>query len=173
MLEKNYRQKENLEQLKLIIHLSLLKILVLPFFLLLPSFFFLNLISIANAQEEDYSKPAERKISVPFFEEERKLQGQESDAFSSFSNTFLNDALGGTGDPMGGGTVPASDFTMSPNVSESEFSDPSRGVSPSRGVVRGGAQPSGGTGRVLSPVPGRGVPGGGGGRGIFQSLPPR
>ncbi len=166
MLEKNDRQKENLEQLKLIIRLSLLKILVLPFFLLIPSFLFLNLISTANAQEEDYSKPAERKIKVPFFEEERKLDADN--AFSGFSNTFLNDALGGTGDPMGGATVPGSDFTMSPNVSNSEFADPSRGLSPSRGGVRGDAQPSGGRGgRVSSPITG------GGGRGIFQTLPPR
>ncbi|MGD1701053.1 hypothetical protein [Dapis sp. BLCC M229] len=123
-----------------------------------------GLISTANAQEEDYRKPAERKIKVPFFEEERKLN--TDDAFSSFSNTFLNDALGGTGDPMGGGTVPGSDFTMSPNVSDSEFTDPTRGV-PSRGGVTGSPQPSGGPSPV-SPTPING-----GGRGIFQNLPPR
>ncbi|MGD1714222.1 hypothetical protein [Dapis sp. BLCC M172] len=165
MLEKNYRQKENLEQLKLIIRLSLLKILVLPFFLLLPSFFFLNLISTANAQEEDNSKPAERKIKVPFFEEERRLDADN--AFSGFSNTFLNDALGGTGDPMGGGTVPGSDFTMSPNVSNSEFADPSRGLD-NGGGMRGGSQPSAGGGGRISPTPING-----GGRGIFQNLPSR
>ena len=59
MLSKNYRQKENLEQLELIIPVSLLKILVLPLF-------FLSLISTANAQQQDYSQPAKRKISVPF-----------------------------------------------------------------------------------------------------------
>lgn len=181
MLEKNYQQKyqqnKYLEQLKIIIWASMCKILIMPLFFLLPCLFLANLISIASAQEEDYSKPAKPKISVPFFEEERKLETQETDdAFSSFSNTFLIDALGGTGDPMGGGTVAGSDFTMSPNVSDSEFSDPTRGVSPSRGVLRGSPQPSGGGGRVLPPAPVP-VPGGGGvgngGRGIFQNLPPR
>ncbi|MGD1809480.1 hypothetical protein ACP6PL_29165 [Dapis sp. BLCC M126] len=148
MLEKNYRQKDNLEQLKLIIRLSLLKILVLPLFFFLPSFLFLSLISTANAQEEDYSKPAERKIKVPFFEEERKLDADN--AFSGFSNTFLNDALGGTGDPMGRGTVPGSDFTMSPNVSPSEFADPSRGLD-NGGGVGGNGGGGGNRGGMMSP----------------------
>ncbi len=126
----------------------------------------MGLISTANAQEEDYSKPAKRKITVPFFEEERRLEGDN--AFSSFSNTFLNDALGGTGDPMGGGTVPGSDFTMSPNVSDSEFADPSRGVSNGLSGTGGSDRPS------VSPAPVSPTPiTGGGGRGIFQNLPPR
>ncbi len=162
MLEKNYRQKENLEQLKLIIGVSLLKIIVLPFFFLLPSLFFLNLISTAKAQEEDYSKPAKRKISVPFFEEERRLEGEGAGfTFNGFSNTFLNDALGGAGDPMGGGTAPGSGFTMSPNVSNSEFSDPSRGVN--------GVSDTPGGGNRVSPPPLTGGPG----RGIFDQLPAR
>jgi len=168
MLEKNHRKKKYLKELKLIIIASVLKIIILPLFLLFPSFFFLSLVSTANAQEEDYSKPAKRKITVPFFEEERRLESEGVGAtFNNFSNTFLNDALGGTGDPMGGGTVPSSDFTMSPNVTDSEFADPSRGVSPSRGGVIGSPQPSGSPASV-SPTPING-----GGSGIFQNLPPR
>ncbi|NES07477.1 MAG: hypothetical protein F6K22_34595 [Okeania sp. SIO2F4] len=152
------------------------KIIVLPSYLNLPKLsrftltflisLSIGLISTANAQEQDYSKPAERKIKVPFFEEERKLDAD--DAFSSFSNTFLNDALGGTGDPMGGATVPGSDFTMSPNVTNSEFADPSRGLSNGRTGMGGGDRPS------VSPAPVSPTPiTGGGGRGIFQNLPPR
>ncbi|NEQ72424.1 MAG: hypothetical protein F6K23_04650 [Okeania sp. SIO2C9] len=139
--------------------------------LFLSSSFSLGLISVAYAQEENSREPAkQRKISVPFFEEERRLN------FTNFSNTFLNDALGGTGDPMGGGTAPGSDFTMSPNISnvssDSEFSDPSRGV-PSRGGIMRGSQPAtGGTGDRVSPTPITPITGGGG-RGIFQQLPPR
>ncbi|MGB3511497.1 MAG: hypothetical protein WBA93_20120 [Microcoleaceae cyanobacterium] len=140
----------------LIISASLLKILVVPS--LFPS-----LISAAYAQEENSSEPAKRKISVPFFEEERRLEGEGAGVtFNDFSNTFLNDALGGTGDPMGGATAPGSDFTMSPNVSDSEFSDPTRGV-------RGVSQPGGGNGDRVSPPPLTGGPG----RGIFDQLPPR
>ncbi|NEP06986.1 MAG: hypothetical protein F6K25_02915 [Okeania sp. SIO2G4] len=134
----------------------------------LSSSFSLGLISVAYAQEENSREPAKRRISVPFFEEERKLD------FSGFSNTFLNDALGGTGDPMGGTTAPGSDFTMSPDVSDSEFSDPSRGVgNPSRGGMMRGSQPAAGSsGDRVSPTPITPITGGGG-RGIFQQLPPR
>ncbi|NES70515.1 MAG: hypothetical protein F6K24_37535, partial [Okeania sp. SIO2D1] len=111
----------------------------------------IGLISNANAQEEDYSKPAKQKITVPFFEEERKLEGEGAGvSFNGFSNTFLNDALGGTGDPMGRGTAPGSGFTMSPNVSESEFSDPTRGVSPNRGGNGNGSE-GGGRNGITSP----------------------
>ena len=72
---------------------------------------------------------------------------------------------------MGGGTVPASDFTMSPDVTNLEFSNPNRGLPsrgiPSRGGMRGSPQPIGRPGRI-SPTPING-----GGRGIFQNLPPR
>ncbi len=155
------------------------KIIVLPSYLNLPKLsrftitflisLSIGLISTANAQEEDYSKPAKRKITVPFFEEERRLEGEgEGVTFNNFSNTFLNDALGGTGDPMGGATVPGSDFTMSPNVTNSEFAEPSRGLSNGRSGMGGSDRPS------VSPAPVSPTPiTGGGGRGIFQNLPPR
>ncbi|NET44446.1 hypothetical protein [Okeania sp. SIO2B3] len=140
---------------------------------LLFSSFSLGLISVAYAQEENSREPAkQRRIKVPFFEEERKQD------FTNFSNTFLNDAVGGTGDPMGGGTAPGSDFTMSPNVSnvssDAEFSNPSRGVesSPRGGMMRGSQPAGGGSGDRVSPTPITPMTGGGG-RGIFQNLPPR
>ncbi|NET26558.1 hypothetical protein [Okeania sp. SIO1I7] len=132
--------------------------------LFLSSSFSLGLISVAYAQEENSREPAkQRRINVPFFEEERKLD------FTGFSNSFLNDALGGTGNPMGGNTPSGSDFTMSPNVSDSESSDPSRGVSPRGGMMRGSQPNGGGSGDRMQPQPMTG----GGGRGIFQNLPPR
>ncbi|NEN91050.1 MAG: hypothetical protein F6K48_19915 [Okeania sp. SIO3H1] len=132
--------------------------------LFLASSFSLGLISVAYAQEENSREPAkQRRINVPFFEEERKLD------FTGFSNSFLNDALGGTGNPMGGNTPSGSDFTMSPNVSDSELSDPSRGVSPRGGMMRGSQPNGGGSGDRIQPQPMTG----GGGRGIFQQLPPR
>ncbi|GFZ90266.1 hypothetical protein [Okeania sp. KiyG1] len=131
---------------------------------LLFSSFSLSLISVAYAQEENSREPAKkRRISVPFFEEERRLD------FTGFSNSFLNDALGGTGNPMSGNTPPGSDFTMSPNVSDSEFSDPSRGVPPRGGMMRGPQPAAGSSG---DRVPSQPITGGGG-RGIFQQLPPR
>lgn len=155
MFKQNYQQKKDSK------HQSN-KLMFFISFLLLSSSFFLPSISVANAQADNSSKPAKRKISVPFFEEERKLEAETTgDVFNTFSNTFLIDALGGTGDPMSGATVPGSDFTMSPNVSDSEFSDPARGV-------RGVSQPGGGGDRV-SPPPLTGGPG----RGIFEQLPPR
>ena len=135
---------------------------------LIFSSFSLGLTSLAYAQEENSREPAkQRRISVPFFEEERRID------FSGFSNTFLNDALGGTGDPMSGSTPSGSGFTMSPNVSnvspDAEFSNPSRGVPSGDGMMRG-SQPAGGSsGDRVSPQPITG----GGGRGIFQQLPPR
>ena len=150
------KDSQKFSLLILIISASVFKILIVPSL-------FPNLISAAYAQQENSSEPAKRKISVPFFEEERRLEGEGTGAtFNNFSNTFLNDALGGTGNPMGGGTVPGSDFTMSPNVSDSEFSDPTRGV-------RGVSQPGGGSGDRLPSVPMTGGPG----RGIFDQLPPR
>ena len=132
--------------------------------LFVASSFSLGLISVAYAQEENSRAQAkQRRISVPFFEEERRLD------FTGFSNSFLNDALGGTGNPMGGNTPSGSDFTMSPNVSGSENSDPSRGVSPRGGMMRGSQPNGGGSGDRIGDTPMTG----GGGRGIFQQLPPR
>ncbi|NEO56485.1 MAG: hypothetical protein F6K54_27445 [Okeania sp. SIO3B5] len=135
------------------------------------SSFSFGLISVAYAQEENSREPAkQRRINVPFFEEERKQD------FTGFSDSFLSNATGGTGDPMGGGTAPGSGFTMSPNVSnvssDAEFSNPSRGVPSSDGMMRG-SQPAGGSsGDRVSPQPITPITGGGG-RGIFQQLPPR
>ncbi|MDY7008166.1 MAG: hypothetical protein SWX82_30610 [Cyanobacteriota bacterium] len=160
--------------------------------LFLSSSFSLGLISVAYAQEENSREPVkQRRINVPFFEEDRKQEKtqERKQGFTGFSDSFLSNATGGAGDPMGssGGTAPGTGLTISPNVSnvssDAEFSNPSRGAGvPSRGEMMRGSQPNGGTGDRVSPPPSI-TPvtpvtpvapmTGGGGRGIFQQLPPR
>ncbi|HIK11420.1 MAG TPA: hypothetical protein IGS52_14345 [Oscillatoriaceae cyanobacterium M33_DOE_052] len=54
------------------------------------------------------AKPAPR-LKPPFFEEDRKLEGQQ-DMFDGFTEMFLDDALGSISDPLSGRTGDGSDI---------------------------------------------------------------
>ncbi len=75
-------------------------LVVIPGFCLSP---------VAWAQTDGATaKPAPR-LKPPFFEEERKLDGQE-ELFDGFTEIFLNDALGSISDPLSGRTGDGSDI---------------------------------------------------------------